>query len=297
MRGFYIPLVLSSSACLLISLSVAQAQDHDLTSFLYAFHHLNLPSMSGDLQLSDVSLETGNSKEGTTKKLSLNDKNPDGTPKYPEVDVTGSFSLVGTDNEETFTASPGDGRVIKQTVVTGWKRSENERPHYRDRAVVVWKELPLSAGPIIDLSTFDDLIEDVILLHGHPSRASQEKFEKGIEVTDDDIVYRDFISDRNHYLEMALLSMNRGEEAVVTVAYDKPKGKKRYFLRLVDYAVNQYCCCMEGVEKGPNNTTTKYCECSCGGYVCLLKDHTACCKCCFLTGGLLGLCTATLMEA
>jgi len=152
--------------------------------------------MSKDLQLTDVSLETGNSKEGKSNKLNLNDKYPDGTLKYPELDVTGSFSLVGTDNEETFTASPGDGRVIKQTIVSGWKRSENERPHHRDRAVVVWKELPLTAGAMIDLSTFDDLIEDIILFHGHPSRPSQEKIQKGIEITDDDIVYRDFISDR-----------------------------------------------------------------------------------------------------
>ena len=99
----------------------------NFTPFLSAFHHCKLPSMSQDVQLTDVSLETGNSKEGKSNKLNLNDKYPDGTLKYPELDVTGSFSLVGTDNEETFTASPGDGRVIKQTIVPGWNFSTFRR--------------------------------------------------------------------------------------------------------------------------------------------------------------------------
>ena len=40
----------------------------------------------------------------------------------------------------------------------------------------------------------------------------------------------------------------------------------------------------------------KYCECHCGDYVCVAKDHTSFCKCCFMACGLMGLCAGAAIE-
>jgi hypothetical protein len=218
-----------------------------------------------------------------------------------EVDVTCSYTSVGKDVQVVLSQ---EALVMKQTLTEGWDSNfRYPPPNPKDSAVVIWAELPNNLKTV-NLDDYAHLAEEVVLFSAHPSRVSKKKATAIMKEKENDDeensfgVYRDFILREENYIEQALLSMHREEEAIVTIHWSKTE-TKRYYLRLVDYAVKQVCCCLEGIEKGANDEDmgTKYCECQVAGYVCLLKDHTACCKCCFLTCGMIGLCTITLAEA
>ena len=235
-------------------------------------------------QSKDVNLEMA--KEG-------DDYDPDAVIDASELetfDVTASYTFA--DNQYHVMLSE-EGKVEKQVLVQGWDSARGfQRASPENLVIVSFCEYPKSRGHMIDLNDFAELHEELLPLSKHPSRLSSETTEIGHSKDIDAESPESIIG--NKYIENAILSMYRGEEALVTL---KDSGR-RFYITLKDYDVKKYLCCVEGIEASAvqDDEIVKYCECHCGDYVCVAKDHTSFCKCCFMACGLIGLCAGAAVE-
>ena len=210
--------------------------------------------------------------------------------KIEEFDVTATYSFV--DSHYHVMLSEED-KVSKVVLVQGWDTTHSfRRPSPEHKVIVSFCDYPKSKGDTINLSTVNDLDEHILPLSKHPHRLAETIVQSGksknLDVDDID----SFV--RNTLIENAILSMYRGEEALVTL---KDSGR-RFYISLKDYDIKEYLCCIEGIEPSSveEDVVIKYCECHYGDYVCVAKDHTSCCKCCFLTCALVGLCAGAAIE-
>lgn len=237
------------------------------------------------------------SSQSKDVSIEMNEKgdnyDPDAVVDVSELetfDVTASYSFA--DNQYHVMLSE-EGKVHKQVLVQGWDENRGfQRATPEHLVIVSFCEYPESKGNKIDLNEFSELHDEILPLSKHPSRLSSETKEIGHSKDIDAESPESIIG--NIYIENAILSMYRGEEALVKL---KDSGR-RFYVALKDYDVKRYLCCVEGIEASAveEDETVKYCECHCGEYVCVAKDHTTFCKCCFMACGLLGLCAGAAVE-
>jgi hypothetical protein len=216
------------------------------------------------------------------------------TSALQEFDVTATYSFV---DSHYYVMLSEENKVSKVVLVRGWDYSHSfRRPSPEHKVIITICEYPLSKGDKINLNDMIELDEQILPLSKHPARLNRETSKKSQETGNGkDNNPNDILSIlHNKYIENAILSMYRGEEALVTL---KESGK-RFYVGLKDYDIKQYLCCVEGIEPSSveEDVVIKYCECHFGDYICVAKDHTSCCKCCFLTCALMGLCAGAAIE-